>query len=529
MTPKLVNFVKKKRNSLSLRDKVKILRNLEDKGMTKTDIANKYNIHRTTVRKIEKNANSILRAASNRSCRRKNNFKYVSSGTYKYLENSLFLWFLNQRRVNKTVSTAMIILKAKSFAARCGVPESFKFSLHWAHNFKIRYGIRKLKICGEVLSSDSKSIGGFLERFHEEIQNRELTAQMIYNADESGLFYKMLPSESLVGPNEKNAPGRKIIKLRVTFMPCCNVMGDHKLQMVIIGNSRNPRAFKNIKVPVAYFASKNAWMTRDLFQSWFHQHFVPSVRKFSAEQGIPPKAILLLDNCSAHHLNDELKSDDGLITVYFLPPNVTAMIQPMDQNVIQNCKMRYREKLLLHVMARGKNDIDQCLKGISMKDVCFWMHEAWGELHNTVIQQSWKKIGVILDNKLVHDDDVPLSRLFNINKSEDIIIGYNAEERYACKVITDEDILTIVLDDQSAMDEELEQSDLNVSETAQHPESTVSNSHELCESPEVINNIDAVRMLDKIVEWADASDLSIEDAIFLRRIREIAMKKSIQS
>ena len=96
MTPKVENFVKKKRNSLSLRDKVKILRNLEDKGMTKTDIANKYNIHRTTVRKIEKNANSILRAASNRSCRRKNNFKYVSSGTYKYLENSLFLWFLNQ-------------------------------------------------------------------------------------------------------------------------------------------------------------------------------------------------------------------------------------------------------------------------------------------------------------------------------------------------------------------------------------------------------------------------------------------------
>ncbi|XP_055527029.1 jerky protein homolog-like [Wyeomyia smithii] len=337
----------------------------------------------------------------------------------------------------------------------------------------------------------------------------------------------MLPSETLVGPSEKNAPGRKVNKQRVTFMPCSNVTGDHKLRMVVIGKSKNPRAFKNVKVPVTYFASRNAWMTQDIFKTWFHKDFVPAVRRFSAASGIPPRAILLLDNCSAHHMNDDLKSEDDLIIAYFLPPNVTAMIQPMDQNVIQNCKLRYREKLLLHVMARSReNDIDQCLNQISMKDVCFWIHDAWTEVQNTVIQLSWRKIGVIFNDKLVHEDDVPLTQLLNIDKSENTMEPHIVEERYVSKAYTDEDILSMVLDDQSAS-EELEQLELNFAETAPGSESAASGSYQQDESPEVINDIEAVRMLDKIVDWADASDLSIDDVIFFRRIREIALKKSM--
>ena len=129
MTPKHANLQKKKRNSLTLKDKVKVLQTLDDKEMTKADIANKFNIHPTTVRKIQKNAQSILRAASNRNCRRTMEFKYASSGAYKNLEDTLYLWFLNQRRINKTVSSTMIILKAKYYllnVAGCRSLSSFR-------------------------------------------------------------------------------------------------------------------------------------------------------------------------------------------------------------------------------------------------------------------------------------------------------------------------------------------------------------------------------------------------------------------
>lgn len=54
------------------------------------------------------------------------------------------------------------------------------------------------------------------------------------------------------------------------------------------------------------------------------------------------KVQLLLDNCSAHHINPLLNA----VEVLFLPPNTTAMLQPMDQGVIANLKVHYRHRVV---------------------------------------------------------------------------------------------------------------------------------------------------------------------------------------
>lgn len=43
------------------------------------------------------------------------------------------------------------------------------------------------------------------------------------------------------------------------------------------------------------------------------------------------KAVLLLDNCSAHPRAFDVTSNDGKIIAYFLPANVISLIQPIDQ------------------------------------------------------------------------------------------------------------------------------------------------------------------------------------------------------
>jgi hypothetical protein len=58
------------------------------------------------------------------------------------------------------------------------------------------------------------------------------------------------------------------------------------------------------------------------------------VRQHLKSLDLPQKAVLLLDNAPSHPNEDILKSEDGNIFVKYLPPNVTAMIQPMDQGVI---------------------------------------------------------------------------------------------------------------------------------------------------------------------------------------------------
>ena len=51
-------------------------------------------------------------------------------------------------------------------------------------------------------------------------------------------------------------------------------------------------------------------MTSQLFDKWFHQDFIPHVRKSLVALGEEPKAVLLLDNCSAHPEEAELVSED---------------------------------------------------------------------------------------------------------------------------------------------------------------------------------------------------------------------------
>ena len=68
-----------------------------------------------------------------------------------------------------------------------------------------------------------------------------------------------------------------------------------------------------------------------------------------ASKGLPQEADLLLDNGTCRPV-EELKSDDSLIIAMNLPPNCTALIQLLDQNVINLVKIDYKKQLLTHLL-----------------------------------------------------------------------------------------------------------------------------------------------------------------------------------
>ena len=78
----------------------------------------------------------------------------------------------------------------------------------------------------------------------------------VFNCDETGLNFKMLPSKSLAARTETAAPGYKCSKERVTILACSNATANHKMDLAMIEKSKNPRAFKTISkhaLPVKYF------------------------------------------------------------------------------------------------------------------------------------------------------------------------------------------------------------------------------------------------------------------------------------
>ncbi|KAG8237403.1 hypothetical protein J437_LFUL016389 [Ladona fulva] len=151
--------------------------------------------------------------------------------------------------------------------------EGFVASKGWLDRFKHLHGIRCLKITEEKLSSNESAIEPFrIELLLRVINEKNLSSEQIYYADESGLYWRMLPDKNLADLNEKVAPGRKVIKARITFMPYANVAGKHKLPLFVVGTAKKPQAFKSVMLPVCYRGQKNAWVRREIFLEWFKQN-----------------------------------------------------------------------------------------------------------------------------------------------------------------------------------------------------------------------------------------------------------------
>lgn len=178
------------------------------------------------------------------------------------------------------VSDEMLKTKASWFHQQlCSQPNChFTASNGWLSCFKTRKGVRRLKISGEKLSANVDAINPFIKELETLCTANNIHIDNIYNADESALWTKTLPQKTNVHSAEKNAPGRKVNKERLTFMACANVTGTNKMQLQIIGKSKRPRCFKKQKPQgIHYYNSANAWQTGTIFKHWFTNCFIPKV------------------------------------------------------------------------------------------------------------------------------------------------------------------------------------------------------------------------------------------------------------
>lgn len=74
-----------------------------------------------------------------------------------------------------------------------------------------------------------------------------------------------------------------------------------------------------------------------------------------------------------------------------MPPNVTALIQPMDQGVISALKRNYRSILLQKRIEEG-NDLKTFWKDFTILDAIYEIQSAWESTKPLTIIRSWKKI-----------------------------------------------------------------------------------------------------------------------------------------
>lgn len=446
--------------------------------------------------------------------------KKLRHGMEVEVDEAVYIWFKQLREKGTPITGRMVQLKALYFSNILNPGSDFTASAGWLWRFSNRHGIRQLYLSGEKLSADHQAAEKFVKDLDNVVNKENLTWDQIFNADESGLYFRMLPNKTLVASYEKSAHGRKKQLERVTFTVCANATGTIQLPLHVIGKSKKPRCFRQIReedLPVVYANSRSAWMTEAIFKSWFHDTFVPFVREKRDSMGCEPKALLIVDNCSAHPQPEELISADGLIRTMFLPPNVTALIQPMDQGIIASLKGHYRRILCERIVEcyASEMDLRDFLKNLNLLQAVKILSEAWNMVSKSTLAHGWNKIRAKEEDNEAEDDDGvdEVVNLLNTCNTEDTANSDDVEQwlksdegMQGHEHMDDETIVGYVTSVDQAVNELDEDSE---EEAVDH-----------------VSHAQAVRLAEELIKYlkqqADCSPQQLQDMQFLK---ESAAKK----
>jgi len=144
--------------------------------------------------------------------------KTGKESTFAELETVLFTWYQQARASNIPIDGTTLREKAKIIAAQLNV-DNFSVSNGWVSRFKDRHGLIFKKLAGESAEVSIESTDAWLESLPSLLGGYE--PRNVYSADETGLFFNMLPDRTLAYKGE-SCHGRKHSKDRLTMLQCVN-------------------------------------------------------------------------------------------------------------------------------------------------------------------------------------------------------------------------------------------------------------------------------------------------------------------
>ena len=125
--------------------------------------------------------------------------------------------------------------------------------------------------------------------------------------------YKTLETVKRNGKKQDTRNGQAQRK-EITVAMCCNMTGTEKMDLVVIGKSKQPWALRKANTKLMkflYFSNQTAWQNRSTFAEWL-RHFDTKMHG--------RRVLLLLDNASRHYVASECYH----VKLAFLPPNMTV-------------------------------------------------------------------------------------------------------------------------------------------------------------------------------------------------------------
>ena len=396
-------------NSKSDAEKAKIIKAVDEGkalGATLESVARQFKIGESTVRGWLRNRDVIMKRALSKKATKK--FRNRKSA-FVELEQRLFKeWTSVQNSVNTDGN--FLQARAKAIASELNLP-NFKASCHWLANFRERHNLTLAKACGTSRNVDESQVTAWFEENEQVIAEYE--PENVFNADETGLFYRLLPTRTLCVRGSKCHGGEQS-KERLSILLCVNMTGTEKLTPLVIGKAKKPRCFPKLRrhqkfhdpneIGCEWRHQKNAWMDSSIFTEWLSK----LQYKFESEKR---EVLLLLDNFSAHFVSDLSLPNIKLI---YLPANTTSVSQPLDLGIIANVKALYKRDLLNLYWSRfnfeSGND-KQKIEPINLLQAVRLFRNSWDLVKTQTIVRCFKKVfpNTHLEDSTENTDEVDFS------------------------------------------------------------------------------------------------------------------------
>mmetsp|Transcript_10490 Transcript_10490/g.21570 ORF Transcript_10490/g.21570 Transcript_10490/m.21570 type:complete len:773 (-) Transcript_10490:93-2411(-) len=255
--------------------------------------------------------------------------------------------------------------------------KEFRASPGWLHKVLKRNEIESKYLQSEM---DAKEEGAAMEEwiptFHQIMVDMNISGSCLYNAAQSSLFFRQLPStKSQRKENIMHIPTSD----RVTLMICTAADGT-KVPLCAVGKPKSPfpdndddddddeekdngeensekdegtenkKASSKKNPPIPYTSQPNGWFDKETTLWWIHNVFWPF---HTAQHGDVP-CVLLMDYCPAHLGLDEVQGDKALpsnLKVINFPINMSRKRHPGEGGTIASVKLGYKLKMASSVLA----------------------------------------------------------------------------------------------------------------------------------------------------------------------------------
>jgi hypothetical protein len=370
-------------SQLTLLDKAKILKEkATNPQISQRKLASDYNVSVSTVNRLLKRKIEIDNLMEeNFNVKRMRKLR----ATPNQQLNKIMDEFWRVMRIKKLPLTGTILQGAALKYAADMILTDFKASEGWLRHFKSRHSIKFKRVCGEAGDVNIDTVENWKLKLPIICDGYE--PKDIFNADETGLFFKALPNKTLAEKDDV-CVGGKLSKERVTILFCANAVGE-KLRPLVIGKSKQPRSFNKLKhnqLPVNWRWSFKAWMTGDIFEDWLKE--LNNRMLFERR-----KILLLIDNATVHQ---EIELSN--MKIYFFPPNATSILQPMDQGIIKNFKAHYRNLMINKLLNSVEHDNESAysmVKRINILESLYWIKTAWSAVKSETIVNCFKHAGFL--------------------------------------------------------------------------------------------------------------------------------------